>query len=307
MYYPKNTIPSMVTSFHADGSLDLAGMAENIQFQKAAGVKSICVLGGTGEAASMTREERHAVMEETMRNADGLDVVFGALAGRPEDVMVDILKAKELGAKACLVMATPFVRPSEQDIYNLMKYYATAGQPLIVFNTPGRSSVNMSAALVSRMNADIPEVVGIKESSGNMALFQDIRVGCPAPFSAMTGGDDIYFETLCVGGVGGILAAAAAIPEVFVALDNAFAAKDYDTACKCSYAIKRLNDVLYTASHPVPLKIALEFRGLPVGIARPPFSNVTPEHEASVIQAMKDIRKDCEGIVEFVEKYPIKL
>ena len=75
MYYPKGVISSMATCFHEDGALDLAGLGMNVEFQKQAGIKTICVLGGTGEAASMTREERHAVMEETMRHADGLNVI----------------------------------------------------------------------------------------------------------------------------------------------------------------------------------------------------------------------------------------
>ncbi len=109
----------------------------------------------------MSREERHAVMEETMRHADGLHIVFGALAGTPADVKADIAKAKELGADAVMVMATPFVRPSERDVERLIREYATVGMPLIVFNTPSRSAFRMSAALVKRLN-NIDEVVGIK-------------------------------------------------------------------------------------------------------------------------------------------------
>lgn len=304
MYYPRGVLSSMVTCFHNDGSLDLAGIGENIEFQKKAGIKSVCVLGATGEAAAMTAEERHAVMEEAMRHADGLKVTFGVLAGRPEEILEDIKLAKALGADACMVMAPPFVRPSPADVENLVKYYATAHQPLIIFNTPSRSAFSMSADLIERLS-HIEEVVGIKESSGDMALAQDIRVRCPHPYSLLTGGDNLYFLTRALGGDGGILASAAAIPEVCAALDDAIEVNDYEMARQCHYAIKLLDDVLYTASHPVPLKTAMKLRGLPAGICRPPFTVITQEHEDKVVAAMRQIRKNLDGIVNFVGEYPI--
>ena len=111
MYYPEGILSSMVTCFDEKGNVNLERLGETIEFQKKAGVKSLCVLGGTGEAASMTPEERHAVMEETMKHSNGLHIVFGALAGKVSDVKADIEKAKELGADAAMVMAMPFVRP----------------------------------------------------------------------------------------------------------------------------------------------------------------------------------------------------
>ena len=302
MYYPKGVIASMGTCFDSSGALDLPGLGKNIEIQKKAGIKTICVLGGTGEAPSMSREERHAVMEDTMRHADGLHIVFGALAGTPADVKADIAKAKELGADAVMVMATPFVRPSERDVERLIREYATVGMPLIVFNTPSRSAFRMSAALVKRLN-NIDEVVGIKESSGDMVLFQDIRVDCPHPFALLTGGDDLYLPSLALGGDGGILACAAVIPEVFVKMDEAIAAGDYETARRCHYAEKLLNDVMYKASHPVPMKLALAYRGLPAGPCRPPFTDLEESHKKEVYEAMGQLKKDISDIVAFVDEY----
>src|SRR5690625_4002057 len=106
----------MVTSFTKEGALDEQGLIENIQFQKNANIKSICILGGTGEATSLTQQERFNVMEVTMKNSDGLQVIIGALVGNPNEVKEDIEQAKQIGAAACMVMAPPFVRPSEKDV-----------------------------------------------------------------------------------------------------------------------------------------------------------------------------------------------
>lgn len=302
MYYPKGIISSMVTCFKNDGAVDYDGLKTSIEFQKKAGVKNICVLGGTGEAASLTSVERHMVMEETMKNAEGMHVVFGTLAGRPSDVMDDIQKAKELGADACLVMAPPFVRPSERDVERLINEYATLKMPLILFNTPSRSAFSMSSDLIQRLSKT-QEVVGIKESSGDMVFMQDIRIKCPHPFGLLTGGDNLYFPTLALGGDGGILATAAVIPEVCMALDKAIADQDYDKARQCHFAVKLLDDVLYKASHPVPLKLAMQYRGLPAGICRPPFSTIDSKHEEEVCKVMREIKSRLQGVVDFVEDY----
>jgi 4-hydroxy-tetrahydrodipicolinate synthase len=284
--------------------LDLLSLAENLHFQKKAGIKTVCVLGGTGEAASLTEKERHIIMEETMRECKEMQVVFGVLAGRPQEVMTDIQKAKELGAVACLVMAPPFVRPSESDVERLMEDYASLGMPLILFNTPSRSGFSMSAGLISRLSKR-EEVIGIKESSGDMVLLQNIRIACPLPFGLLTGGDNLYLPSIVLGGDGGILASAAVIPEVCLALDAAISAGELKKAKRLHYAVKLLDDVLYKASHPVPLKIAMQHRKLPAGGCRPPFETVEYEHMLQVISAMTEIKNLVSDLVDFVAEYPL--
>lgn len=304
MYYPKGVISSTVSVFQENGSLDFDGIVENMRFQKQAGIKEVCVLGGTGEAASMTQNERHAVMDAAMAASDGLHVVMGALAGSIDEIEADICKAKDIGASASMVMVPPFFRPSAADIENLILRYSAIGQPLVLFNSPSRSGYSMSAELIERL-ARIPNVVGIKDSSGSMILAQDVRVSCPRPFSLLTGGDDLYFPTLALGGDGGILASAAVIPEVCAALDRAVSENDYELARKCHYAIKILNDLLYKASHPVPLKTCMHYRGLPSGKCRLPFTDIPENDKEKLKAAMREIRQSLEGVVTFVDQYPI--
>ena len=304
MFYPKGIISSLVTCFEKDGKLNLLGLAENLRFQKKAGIKTVCVLGGTGEAVSLTEKERHIIMKETIRSCEGMQVVFGALVGRPQEVMADIQQAKELGAAACLVMAPPFVRPSESDVGRLMEDYASLGMPLILFNTPSRSGFSMSAELISRL-AKLEVIVGIKESSGDMILLQNVRIDCPPPFGLLTGGDNLYLPTMVLGGDGGILASAAVIPEVCLALDAAIAAGEIQNARKLHYAVKLLDDVLYKASHPVPLKIAMRHRKLPAGGCRTPFGAIDRDHEQLVLEAMKMIKNQISDLVDFIVEYPM--
>lgn len=302
MYIPTKTISSMVTSFNDKNELDLEGLVENIEFQKKAGIESICVLGGTGEAASLSKVERHQIMETTMKNSGNLKVVIGALAGTPKDIEEDIIKAKELKADAVMVMATPFIKPSERDIEKFITDLSNLGIPLIIFNTPSRSSVNMSKELILKLS-ELDAVVGIKESSGELNLVEEIIQNVKEDFGVLVGGDTLYLPSLVLGAHGGIVAVATVIPEVFVALDNAIVENDINKARKLHYIIKLLDDVMYKASHPVPLKKALEIRGLPVGKARPPFSDLDEGHEKELYKVMQEVKNRGQGLVQFVSEY----
>jgi 4-hydroxy-tetrahydrodipicolinate synthase len=304
MYRPGGIISSMVTCFDSRGELDLKAHAQNIKFQRAAGIKTICVLGGTGEAASLTADERRGVMDETMRSADEMQVVFGAMAGRPDEIAEDIKLAKKLGAAACMVMPPPFVVPSGDDVKRLVRQYALLGMPIIVFNTPKRSSFLMSADLIAELSS-IDGVVGIKESSQDLVLLQNIYTLCRRDFALLTGGDNLYLPSVVLGATGGILASAAVIPEVCLALDKAIADSRMDEARTLHYAVKLLDDVLYKASHPVPLKLAMHSRGLASQICRPPFADIGGAHRKAVYDALKEIKTRVSGLVKFVEEYPI--
>ena len=302
MFYPKGIITSMATSFRENGELDLSGIIENIKFQKQAGIKTICVLGGTGEATSLTQEERHQIMEATMSNSEGLHVVIGALAGRPSDVKADISKAKELGADACMVVATPFIRPSERDVEAFMIQLASLGQPLVLFNSPSRSGFSMSVSLISKLSK-VEGIVGIKESSGDIILMHNVLQECKQPFGIVTGGDNLYFPSVALGADGGLLATAAVLPEVCLALEDAILHADLNKAREYHCILHDLDFVMYKASHPVPLKFAMQFRGLPVGKCRPPFSNLDTKHEEEVYAVMRDISKKLKGKISLVSDY----
>lgn len=295
-------VSSMVTSFTEDGELNNTGLIENLQFQKQAGIKTVCVLGGTGEAVSLTQVERHEVMEVTMEHAKGLQVVFGALVGSPNEVKEDIKKATQLGADACMVMPPPFVRPSALDVERYMIELSHIGQPLMLFNTPSRSGFAMSTDLIARLS-EIDNIIAIKESSGDLIQLQNIKQNTNLSFKVLTGGDINYLPSVILGADGGLLASAALFPELLLALEKAIQEKQLLFAQHLHYIVKSISDMIYKTSHPIPLKFAMELRGLPVGKARAPFSDIDQEHKEQIKKLMKNISTTLKEKVNFVQEY----
>lgn len=304
MYLPRRTISSMVTSFNSKGELNLPGLLENLEFQKKAGIESVCLIGGTGEPASLTQKEKFKIMETIMDNAGELNVIFGAIVGTPEEIKTEILKAKEVGASAVMVMPPPFIMPSEKDVELFFRNLADLDMPLVLFNTPGRSAFNMSESLILELSK-IEQIRGIKEASGDMIMLQNIIENCDKSFSVLTGFETLYFPSLILGAVGSILASAAVIPEAWAELDKAIAHGDIEKARRIHYGTKLLDDVMYKASHPAPLKYAMSYRGLPVGKCRPPFTELDAEYAKEMETTMKRIERYLEGMVDFVSDYPM--
>ncbi|MBA7550859.1 4-hydroxy-tetrahydrodipicolinate synthase [subsurface metagenome] len=279
MFYPKGIISSLVTNFKEDGEIDEKGILKNIDFQKQAGVPGICVLGGTAEPMSLGPKTRSRIMKIAVEAAEGkMDVVVGALVGNPKEVMDDICDAQKVGAQACLVSATPFIRPSESDMETYFRELSAIGMPLILFNTPSRSGFLMSADLVEKLVSEVKQIVGIKESSRDIVLLAKIRNKCPHPFSVLQGSDALFLASLAMGGDGGILAAAAVVPEIYMHMQQYMAEGKLTAAQELYYRVMPLVDLMYRASHPAPLKIALGFRGLPSGKTKPPLYGLKTDH-----------------------------
>lgn len=295
MYYPRGIITSLVTSFNKKKKLDLEGIKENISFQKKAGIKSICILGGTGEAMSLTQEERQLVIKTTLDISEDLDIVVGALAGTIKDVIKDVEYAKLKGARACLVMPPPFVRPSERDIEHFYLEINSIGMPIILFNTPSRSGVNMSTELITRL-AKIENVVGIKEASADILKLQNIRYLCKPPFSILQGEDSLFLASLSLGADGGLLAIAAIFPEVYIAIEKEFQNGNVKRAKDLHYMIKPIVEVLYEASHPYPLKTAMELRNLPVGPCRLPIYGLADSYKDRIHNLVYDMIQKIKSI-----------
>jgi len=298
MYRPQGVVSAMVTSVDAKGQVDETGIRKNIDFQVKAGIKSIVMLGGTGEPLSMTPEERKRTMEASIAAVAGrLKVVIGALVGNPTEVARDIENAAKAGADACMVTTTPFVRPHERDVRRLLTELAgNSPLPLIVFNVPSRSGFLMSSKLICDLARDVEKIVAVKESSRDIALFSDVRAGTDISFSMLQGSDALFLPSLALGGDGGILAAAAVFPELVLAIQTAATGGDLRTARARHFQLMELVHLLYEASHPGPLKLAIELRGVPVGKTRPPLYDLTKDHQTRINRCVEKLLQSEELI-----------
>ena len=297
MFYPDGVIASLVTPFDSSGDVDEKGMVQSIEFQKGAGSQGVCVLGGTGEPMSIERRDREKLMKLAVETSKGkIDVIVGALVGNPEEVAYDVEAAKRAGAQACLVTATPFVRPSDKDVERFFSHLATLEMPLVLFNTPSRSGSFISPDMIQRLSATYETIVGVKESSRDIITMTKVRSKCPSPFAVLQGVDSLFFFTMAAGGNGGILAAAAVFPEVYAAIVKSVDEADLSRARVLHYRMMPLIDMLYEASHPAPLKVALEARGFLVGKTKPPLYGISDDHALRVREEVHGILGDFESL-----------
>jgi len=298
MFFPSGVISALATPFRNDKKINKEAIIENIKFQKEAGVKGICVLGGTGEPMSLSVNERKEIMNVTVKASNkSMDLVAGALIGNPKEVENDIIEAKKAGFHACLVCPPPFVCPSEKDVESYFTELSSIGMPLIIFNTPSRSGFLMKPELIAKLTLTLENVVGIKEASGNLLEVAKLIESCPKSFSILQGEDSLYFLTLALGGNGGILAAAAVIPEVFIKIQEFLEQGNIEKARILQYKIIPFVNLMYEASHPAPLKIAMEIRGLPAGPTRPPLYGLSHDHYDRVKKTIKLLLKDLKNIL----------
>jgi len=298
MFFPSGVISALATPFRNDKKINKEAIIENIKFQKEAGVKGICVLGGTGEPMSLSVNERKEIMNVTVKASNkSMDLVAGALIGNPKEVENDIIEAKKAGFHACLVCPPPFVCPSEKDVESYFTELSSIGMPLIIFNTPSRSGFLMKPELIAKLTLTLENVVGIKEASGNLLEVAKLIESCPKSFSILQGEDSLYFLTLALGGNGGILAAAAVIPEVFIKIQEFLEQGNIEKARILQCKIIPFVNLMYEASHPAPLKIAMEIRGLPAGPTRPPLYGLSHDHYDRVKKTIKLLLKDLKNIL----------
>jgi 4-hydroxy-tetrahydrodipicolinate synthase len=197
-----------------------------------------------------------------------------------------------------MITTPPFVRPSDSDVAEFItRTAARSSLPLIIFNAPTRTGFLMSTPLIARVAAEVDLLVAIKESSRDIVQFDDVRRRCRESFACLQGVDSLYLVSLVLGGVGGILAAAAAFPEYCLAIERALAAGDVASARAAHDRLMPLVKLLYEASHPAPLKVALAARGLSAGATRPPLYGISEDLQQRVASCVKSLEADVSQLL----------
>lgn len=290
-FRPQGVITALVTSFEASGKLDETGLAASVEYQIRAGVHGLCPTGGTGEPLSLTEEEHRRALDVVLEAAGGrVPVIAGVLLANQEAVIRLALHAKASGAAAVMVIPPYFVRTHPENVARHFAEIARAiDHPLILFNTPSRSGVNLPARWIADLARRVPVFVGVKESSGNLTQVGMIIREAPEGFTVLQGSDALQLPTYAMGGTGGIVALANLVPGLFVELHQAVARGDIARAQDIQLRLLPLDEVCYSEGHPAPLKRALELVGRPAGPTRPPIYPVSLQTEARLREVLKGL------------------
>jgi 4-hydroxy-tetrahydrodipicolinate synthase len=280
---------ALVTPFR-DGAVDERALTELVEIQIAAGVNGLVPCGSTGEAATLSHPEHQRVVEVVVAAARGrVQVLAGTGSNSTVEAIQLTLHAKEAGADGALLISPYYNRPTQDGI---VAHYAEIARqtafPLVVYNIPGRTASNILPATIARL-AEIDQIVGVKESCGDLNQIAHVIALVPDAFSVLSGDDWATLPLLALGGRGVISTASNVAPGEIVDLVRAFRAGDIDRARAVHYRLQPLFDALFVETNPIPVKAALAMRGLVAEELRLPLVPITSANRERLQAVMKDV------------------
>ncbi len=273
---------AIVTPFK-EGRVDETALRGLIEYQIAAGVSGIVPCGTTGESATLSHEEHDQVIAIAVEACKGKVPVLAGTGSNSTREAVELTQhAQKAGADGSLQITPYYNKPSQEGLYGHFKSVAAETDlPIILYNVPGRTSINMLPDTVARLS-EIKNVVGIKEASGSLQAISEIIDLCGDEFSVLSGDDALLWPILAVGGKGVISVTANILPGKVADLCKAAATGDIDRARALHYELRDINDILFIDTNPVPVKSAVHFMGKIEGEVRPPLAPLSDSHRESL-------------------------
>ena len=271
---------AIVTPF-IDGKLDEQGLQDLIEFQIAGGTHGIVPCGTTGESATMSHAEHHRVVELTIKTVAGRVPVLAGTGSNSTSESIELTRAaKEAGADGALMITPYYNKPSQEGLYQHFKAVAEAVDiPIILYNVPSRTAVNMLPETVARCAA-IPNIVGVKEATADLNQISQVIRLCPKDFAVMSGDDFTSMPTVMIGGTGVISVTSNVAPEDMAAMMNAALAGDIAKAQELHYKLLPLMQAMFIDTNPVPAKTALMMMGkIKSGLPRLPLYKMNEGNE----------------------------
>jgi 4-hydroxy-tetrahydrodipicolinate synthase len=288
----RGAITPLVTPFHADGSLDLDTIGGLVGWQLEQGSHGISVGGSTGEPTSQTVAERVEVMRAAAKAIAGrVPFLPGTGTARLDETLELTAEAQRLGAEAALVVAPYYARPTQQGLYD---WYAAVARefedlPIIVYNVPIRSAVDIAPATVGRLRRAFENIVGIKETTRDFEHVSHVLAECGADFIALSGIELLCYPLLALGGAGHLSCAGNFAPRPVAELYDAFAAGDHERARELHFELHPLVEAAFIETNPVPAKWIMNRLGvLPSAHVREPLAPLSDASGRRIEELLAD-------------------
>lgn len=277
---------AIVTPF-INGQVDTEGLTALAEFQLANGTQALIPLGTTGESSTLSVAERVTVISTVIEATKGqIPVIVGIGHNCTSTAIEYAHQAEELGADGLLLLTPYYNKTSNRGLVAHFRAVAAATPlPIILYNVPSRTSMNLPPAVLVELQ-DVPNIVAVKEASGDISQALEIRRVMPPSFSIYSGNDDQVVPMLACGSQGVISVAANIIPDVMQHMCQTFFDGDRDTALELQLAYKPLIDQLFCEVNPIPVKAALELMGLINGELRLPLVPVAAENRARLAEEL---------------------
>ncbi|WP_290623558.1 MULTISPECIES: 4-hydroxy-tetrahydrodipicolinate synthase [unclassified Archaeoglobus] len=283
----EGVIPAMVTPFREDFSVDFEGIAKNLDYLEKH-VDALVPAGTTGEAATLSYEE-HVDVVRYVAETSKLPVIGGAGSNSTREAIWLAKEVEKSGAEAAMLVTPYYNKPNQEGLYQHYKTVASeVSIPVIIYNVPSRTGINTTPELIRRL-AEIDNIVGIKEASGNLKQISEIIRTTPDDFVLLSGDDFLTLPILCLGGKGVISVAANVAPHLMKEMYNALAAGNLKKAAEIHHKLSPLFDVLFIDTNPIPVKKAMNLMGLAAGRPRLPLVELSEEKTDKVRAVLKEL------------------
>ncbi|MEZ0271343.1 MAG: 4-hydroxy-tetrahydrodipicolinate synthase [Methylophilaceae bacterium] len=284
----KGSLVAIVTPMHADGTLDLASLRSLIDFHADQGTDGIVIVGTTGESPTVDFDEHCLLIRTAVEQAAGrLPVIAGTGANCTREAIELTQQAKEAGADACLLVAPYYNKPMQEGLYQHFKAIAEAVDiPQILYNVPGRTGCDIANDTTMRL-AQVPNIVGIKDATGNIERGTDLLRRAPADFAIYSGDDASSLALMLLGGHGTISVTANVAPKLMHEMCAAAFAGNLALACDINRKLFPLHQKLFIEANPIPAKWVLAEMGLVGHGIRLPLTPLAPQHHETLRDAMR--------------------
>ncbi|KYG29872.1 2,4-dihydroxyhept-2-ene-1,7-dioic acid aldolase [Priestia endophytica] len=287
----RGSIAPIITPFNEDGSVDFETLESLINWHIESGSHGISVTGTTGEPSSLTIEERIQVIERAAKAINGrVPFVPGTGSTNHEETLYLTKRASEIkGVDGVLIIVPYYNKPSQHALYKHFKKVADTvpSLPIIVYNIPGRTSVNLEVKTLAKLNKDCPNIIGVKESNKDFEHVNRVLLECGRDFLLYSGIELLCYPMLAIGGAGYISATANVEPKKVAEVYDAWKEGDVERAANLHYELMPLNDVLFKDTNPAPLKAALGMMGRIKPILRLPMDLPTQELQDEIREVLQ--------------------
>jgi 4-hydroxy-tetrahydrodipicolinate synthase len=279
---------AIVTPFLDDGRIDEEALRRLVDFQITEGVQGLVPMGTTGESPTVNHNEHIAIIRIVIDQTSGrVPVIAGTGSNSTLEAIELTRQAKMLGATATLQVTPYYNKPTQDGLYwHFHEIAEECDLPIIIYNIPGRSGVNLETDTLLRLT-EHKNIVAVKEASGNLSQMMDIIANKPKDFNVLSGDDNLTFPLICLGGKGVISVASNLIPAkitefVKLALDG-----EYDKARKMHYELNPLFKILFLETNPIPVKAAMAYKGMLNEVYRLPMCHMREENKQKLIKLLK--------------------
>ncbi|MDR2597864.1 MAG: 4-hydroxy-tetrahydrodipicolinate synthase [Treponema sp.] len=287
---------ALITPMTESGEVDYDGFRRLIQFQITEGIDGIVPLGTTGENPTLDEDEEDKLIEIAVKEAGGkIPVIVGAGSNDTKHMVSYVKRAKKMGADAALVVTPYYNKPNDDGLLRHFEAAASVGIPIIVYNIASRTGRNIPTPLMKEI-AKIPNIAGVKESSGDLNQMGDVirEIAMPrkaegGKFWVLSGDDPLTLALTSMGGDGVISVISNLLPAKVKALVKSAFEGNYEKARELHYELIPFIKAAFIETNPVPIKQAMKWAGIPAGPARLPLGKLAPTSEAVLKKAMIDL------------------